>query len=72
MNSEIELKRLKEEIEELKKQVTILKGEAENKIPTYQYSKIRDTELKRLFEIKQNLDDQVFDEWLNKIGRAHV
>ena len=64
MNSEIELKLLKE-IEELRKEINILKGEDENKIPTYQYSKIRDTELKKLFEIKQNLDDQVFEEWFN-------
>jgi len=62
VNSEIELKLLKE-IEELKKQVAILTGK--DKIPTYQYSKIRDAELKKLFEIKQNLDDHVFDEWLN-------
>jgi len=67
MNSEIELKLLKE-IKELKKQVALLKGEDENQIPTYQYSKIRDTELKKLFEIKQKLDDHVFDEWfLNQI-----
>ncbi|RKZ82028.1 MAG: hypothetical protein DRR19_21315 [Candidatus Parabeggiatoa sp. nov. 1] len=64
MNSEIELKLLKE-IEELKKQVAILKGKDENQIPTYQYSKIRDTELKKLFEIEKNLDDSIFDEWLN-------
>ncbi|MEN8216124.1 MAG: hypothetical protein ABFS56_07055 [Pseudomonadota bacterium] len=65
MNSEIELKQLKKEIKELKKQVAILNGEDEKKIPTYQYSKIRDTELKKLFEIEKNLDDSVFDEWLN-------
>ena len=64
MNSEIELKLLKE-IEELRKEINILKGEDENKIPTYQYSKIRDTELKKLFDIKPNLDDQVFEEWFN-------
>ena len=65
MKSEIELKRLKKEIEELKKQVAILKGKDENQIPTYQYSKIRDYDLKKLFEIEQNLDDRIFDEWLN-------
>ncbi len=64
MNSEIELKLLKE-IEELRKEVNILKGKDENQIPTYQYSKIRDIELKKLFEIEKNLDDSVFDEWLN-------
>jgi hypothetical protein len=64
MNSEIELKLLKE-IEELRKEVNILKGFDENQIPTYRYSQIRDTELKKLFEIKQKLDDQIFDEWFN-------
>jgi hypothetical protein len=64
MNSEIELKLLKE-IEELKKKVNLLEGKDENQIPTYKYSKIRDTELKKLFEIKQKLDDQIFDEWFN-------
>jgi hypothetical protein len=72
MNSEIELKQLKKEIKELKKQVALLKGEYENKIPTYQYSQIRDTELKKLFEIEQKLDDHVFDEWfLNQIEIDH-
>jgi len=65
MNSEIELKQLKKEIKELKKQVALLKGEYENKIPTYQYSKIRDIELKKLFEIEQNLDKQIFFKWFN-------
>jgi hypothetical protein len=64
MNSEIELKLLKE-IEELKRKVRLLEGKDENQIPTYQYSKIRDTELKKLFEIKQKLDDHLFDEWFN-------
>ncbi len=64
MNSEIELKLLKE-IEELKGKVRLLEGKDENQIPTYQYSKIRDTELKKLFEIKQNLDKQIFFKWFN-------
>jgi hypothetical protein len=68
MNSEIELKQLKKEIKELKKQVALLKGEDENQIPTYQYSKIRDIELKKLFDIERNLDNSIFDEWfLNQI-----
>ena len=64
MNSEIELKLLKE-IKELRKEVNLLKGKDENQIPTYRYSQIRDTELKKLFEIKQKLDDHAFDEWFN-------
>ncbi len=35
MNSEIELKLLKE-IDKLKKEISILKGKDENQIPTYQ------------------------------------
>jgi len=64
MNSEIELKLLKE-IDELKRKVNILEGKDENQIPTYQYSKIRDIDLKKLFEIEKNLDESIFDEWLN-------
>jgi len=62
--NKIELKLLKE-IDELKRKVRLLEGKDENKIPTYQYSKIRDTELKKLFEIKQNLDKQIFEQWFN-------
>ncbi len=65
MNNEIELKQLKKEIKELKKQVALLKGEDENKIPTYQYSKIRDTELKKLFEIEKKLSPLIFNNWFN-------
>jgi hypothetical protein len=65
MNSEIELKKLKKEIEELKQQLASLKGQDETQIPTYRYSQIRDTELKKLFEINRKLDDHVFDEWFN-------
>jgi hypothetical protein len=64
MNTEIELKLLRE-IEELKKKVNILEGKDENQIPTYQYSKMRDIDLKTLFEIEQNLDNSIFDAWLN-------
>ncbi len=64
MNSEIELKLLKE-IDELKRKVRLLEGKDENKIPTYQYNKIRDTELKKLFEIEQNVDGSIFDQWCN-------
>ncbi len=64
MNTEIELKLLKE-IEELKRKFNILEGKDENQIPTYQYSKIRDADLKKLFDIERNLDNGIFDEWLN-------
>jgi len=64
MNSEIELKLLKE-IEELKRKMSLLEGQSETQIPTYQYSKIRDNDLKKLFDIEKNLDERIFDEWLN-------
>jgi hypothetical protein len=64
MNSEIELKLLKE-IEELKKKVNILEGKDENQIPTYRYSQIRDTELKKLFEIEKKLSPLIFNNWFN-------
>ncbi|NJO17529.1 MAG: hypothetical protein HC877_17870 [Thioploca sp.] len=64
MNSEIELKLLKE-IEELKRKVHLLEGQDDHQIPTYQYRKIRDAELKKLFEIKQKLDKQIFEQWFN-------
>jgi len=64
MNSEIELKLLKE-IEELKRKVSILEGKDKKKIPTYQYSKIRDTELKKLFEIEKKLSPLIFNNWFN-------
>ena len=65
MNTELELLKLLKEIEELKRKVNILEGKDENQIPTYQYSKIRDIDLKKLFDIEKNLDDSIFDEWLN-------
>jgi hypothetical protein len=65
MNSEIELKQLKKEIEELKQQVASLKGQDKIQIPTYRYSQIRDTELKKLFEIEKKLSPLIFDNWFN-------
>ncbi len=64
MNSEIEIKLLKE-INELKKEVDYLKGNNDFQIPTYQYSKIRDSDLKELFEIEKNLNVSIFDDWFN-------
>ncbi|KOR31804.1 hypothetical protein TI05_11300 [Achromatium sp. WMS3] len=64
MPTEIELKLL-QEIAELKKKFDLLEGKTTDQIPTYQYSKIRDIELKKLFNIEKNLDESIFDEWLN-------
>ncbi len=64
MNSEIELKLLKD-IEELKRKVSLLEGKDENQIPAYQYSKIRDIDLKKLFDIEKKLSPTIFNSWFN-------
>ncbi len=62
MNSEIEL--LHKEIAKLKQKIHFLENRSDApKIPTYQYSKIRDRDLQKLFEIEQNLDHSRFDSW---------
>ncbi len=64
MNSEIKANLLKE-IQDLKKKVDTLEGKKNISIPSYQYSKIRDVDLYNIFDIQRNLDDSVFNEWLN-------
>lgn len=62
MERELEIQLL-QEIEALKRKVQLLEGTEASPIPTYQYSKIRDTDLKQLFQIEQNLDEHRFDTW---------
>ncbi len=53
---------------ELEREILELKGIKTETIPeikTYTFSKIRDKELKKLVHIKKNLDESIFDEWLN-------
>jgi hypothetical protein len=64
MNNKIELKLLKE-IEELKRKVKNLEDKNETQIPTYQYSKIRDIDLKKLFDIEKKLSKNLFNSWFN-------
>ena len=64
MNSELELQLL-QEIKELKAKLNLITEKNVESIPTYQYSKIRDTDLTTLFTIEQNLDVQRFNEWFN-------
>lgn len=64
MNNEIETQLL-QEIKELKEKLQLIKEKSIESIPTYQYSKIRDTDLKRLFTIEQSVNGQRFDEWFN-------
>ncbi len=64
MRSELETQLL-QEIEELKRKVSLLEGKKVSPIPTYQYSKIRDRDLTSLFEIERNIDQHRFDEWFD-------
>ena len=55
-NFELEIEELKRKIEELENK--------KNRIPTYQYSKIRDVDLREIFTIKRNLDDTPLNYWI--------
>ena len=37
----------------------------QNKIPTYSYSKIKDSDLREIFNIKERIDTEIFDDWFN-------
>jgi len=52
------------QIEELKKKIEELEAQKDQK-NVYQYSKIRDLELRNIVDIEQNLDDTIFNNWLN-------
>jgi hypothetical protein len=65
MDHDIEA-RLLQEIDALKRKIQLLEGHEETPLPTYQYSKIRDRDLKQLFHIEQVLADQRFDAWFQQ------
>ena len=52
--SEEDLKRLNEEFYKKQKQ-----------IPTYSYSKIKDSDLRELFDIKERIDKTIFESWFD-------
>jgi hypothetical protein len=54
-----------ERIEELEKEIRILKGLNEETIPTYSFSKIRDIELEKLFDIEKSIEQNIFDNWFD-------
>jgi len=56
-------KKLLEKIEKLQKENDKLKGINPNEIPTYQYSKIKYSQLRDLVTIKQKLNKTIFDHW---------
>ena len=58
--------RLLQEIDALKRKVQLLEGHEETLLPTYQYSRIRDRDLKQLFQIEQVLAGQRFDAWFQE------
>jgi hypothetical protein len=62
MSEEIEQKLLRQ-IEQLQKEMRELKGVNESNIPTYQFSKVTHTILKKLVDIEKNLDKEVFKSW---------
>ena len=62
MTTAIELKLL-QEIEALKQELKILKGETQETKPTYQYSKIRDSDLESFLDIEKQLDKSIFKTW---------
>jgi hypothetical protein len=64
MTEELELKLLSE-IEALKQEIKTLKGEAGEQKPSYQYSKIRETDLESLVDIDRSLDNSVFKTWFD-------
>jgi hypothetical protein len=51
----------KEDLELINKEF----AKRENKIPTYQYSKITDIDLRNLVNIEENLNTQIFNTWFN-------
>ena len=64
MTEEIELKLLSE-IEALKQEIKAIKGETQAQKPTYQYSKIRESDLETLVDIERNLDKTIFKPWFD-------
>lgn len=64
MSEELEQKLLNQ-IKQLQKEMREIKGIDSDDIPTYQYSKISFSTLKQLVNIKQNINQSVFDEWFS-------
>lgn len=61
-------KELLARIEKLERENLKLQGLEENTIPTYQYSKIRDIDLRNIVNIEENFEKEVFNNWFeNKI-----
>jgi len=61
--TDIREEQLIREIETLKQKVALLEGQDEQRIPTYQYHKIRDRDLTALFDIERNVERERFASW---------
>jgi len=64
MKTRVEIDLL-EEIEELKRKLSVLKENDNASIPIYQYSKLREVDLKKLFDIEKKLTKNKFNTWFN-------
>jgi len=62
MNNELELKLLRK-IEALEKEIKKIKGEDEEQIPTYQFSRIKDVDLDKIVDISQKINKAKFNNW---------
>jgi len=62
MSEELELKLLRE-IEELKFKIANLEKIEVNKIDSYSFGKMRDSDLKKLFDINKSIDRAIFKDW---------
>ncbi len=66
MTKATELTLLKE-IKALKQEIKIIKGESQAIKPSYQFSKIRDSDLNSLVNIEKNLDRTIFKTWFENV-----
>lgn len=58
--------KLQQEIDKLKREVTLLKGTTYEGIPTFRFSQIKDSDLKSLVSIEKNIKDKTrFDQWFD-------
>ncbi len=54
-----------DKIEELEKEIEALKCTKDSIIPSYSYSKIRFSDLKKVVTLKRLYDNDIFDKWFN-------
>ncbi len=57
--------KLLQEIEALKLEIKVIKGEAVSTKPSYPFAKIKDSDLAQWLDIERNLDKTIFQDWFN-------